>query len=61
MALSLLAVFTLANGSALTPTSALSVVQRRGAIGELDGQMDRHAQSVKQSLGEAANGLAAMA
>jgi uncharacterized integral membrane protein len=34
--------------------------QLRGAIGELDGQLDRHEQSVKQSLDEAANGLAAM-
>ena len=34
--------------------------QLRSAIGALDGQMDRHEQSVKQSLDEAANGLAAM-
>lgn len=34
--------------------------QLRSAIGELDGQLDRHEQSVKQSLDEAANGLAAM-
>ncbi len=34
--------------------------QLRAAIGELDGQMDRHEQSMKRSLDEAANGLAAM-
>ena len=34
--------------------------QLRSAIGALDGQMDRREQSVKQSLDEAANGLAAM-
>ena len=34
--------------------------QLRSAIGDLDGQMDRHEQSVKQSLDEAANGLAAL-
>jgi uncharacterized integral membrane protein len=35
-------------------------VQLRSAIGELDGQMDRHERSLKRSLDEAANGLAAM-
>jgi uncharacterized integral membrane protein len=34
--------------------------QLRSAIGDLDGQMDRHEQSMKQSLDEAANGLAAL-
>lgn len=34
--------------------------QLRSTIGELDGQMDRHEQSMKQSLDEAANGLAAL-
>jgi uncharacterized integral membrane protein len=35
-------------------------VQLRSAIGALDGQMDLHEQSLRQSLDEAANGLAAM-
>lgn len=34
--------------------------QDRSTIGELDGQMDRHEQSMKQSLDEAASGLAAL-
>ena len=34
--------------------------QLRAAIGELDGQMDRREQSIKQALDEAASGLAAM-
>jgi uncharacterized integral membrane protein len=34
--------------------------QLRAAIGEIDGQMDRHEQSMKQALDEAANGLAAL-
>ncbi len=32
----------------------------RTAIGAIDGQMDRHEQSMKQSLDEAANGLSAL-
>jgi hypothetical protein len=34
--------------------------QLRAAIGELDAQMDRHEQSLKQSLDDSANGLAAL-
>jgi len=34
--------------------------QLRTAIGAIDGQMDRHEQSLKQSLDEAANGLSAL-
>ncbi|MDA8255473.1 MAG: hypothetical protein M0Z99_07550 [Betaproteobacteria bacterium] len=34
--------------------------QLRTAIGAIDGQMDRHEQSMKQSLDEAANGLSAL-
>ncbi|MDT3706921.1 MAG: hypothetical protein ROZ09_08835 [Thiobacillus sp.] len=34
--------------------------QLRTVIGEIDGQMDRHEQAMKQSLDEAANGLAAL-
>jgi len=34
--------------------------QLRSMIGELDGQMGQHEQSMKQSLDEAANGLSAM-
>lgn len=34
--------------------------QLRGAIGTLDGQMDRHEQSMRQAMDEAANGLAAL-
>lgn len=34
--------------------------QLRSTIGELDGHMDRHEQSMKRSLDEAANGLAAL-
>lgn len=34
--------------------------QLRAAVGEIDGQMDRHEQSMKQALNEAVNGLAAL-
>ena len=34
--------------------------QLHSVIGELDGQMGEHEQSMKQSLDEAANGLSAM-
>src|SRR5574340_712048 len=34
--------------------------QLRTVIGEIDGEMDRHEQAMKQSLDEAANGLAAL-
>jgi hypothetical protein len=34
--------------------------QLRDAIGAVDGRMDSHEQAMKQSLNEAANGLAAL-
>jgi ferritin-like metal-binding protein YciE len=34
--------------------------QLRTAIGAIDGQMDRHEQSMKQALNEAVNGLSAL-
>lgn len=39
---------------------AREFAELRSQIAGLDGQMDRHAQATKQSLDEAANGLAAM-